>query len=474
MEEYNLYQKLINNAKSDYYPYHMPGHKRQLMTETLKRVGDLDITEIDGFDNLHYSKEILKDIQKHAAKVYGAEETFYLINGSTAGILSAISTAIPKGGKILMSRHCHRAAYHGIYLRELQASYLWAEIDEENDIHMGISPKQVEDALKREPDISALLIVSPTYEGITSDIEKISEIAHKHDVVVIVDEAHGAHFGFHPAWPRSSCIQGADIVIQSLHKTLPSMTQTALLHVNGKRVDREQLRRFLTIYQSSSPSYVMMAGMEEAVSLVEQKGSRLFEQFLLYWNQMLSKLSYCKNIRVFPSQEERENKKMDIGKLIISVKNTEMTGQQLYNTLLEKYHLQMEMAAGTYVLAMFSLADTKEGYDRLTSALLEIDKSIEKVKTKVPQNICWTIPEKVMEIWEAWDRKKEKVLLEESIGCIAGEYINLYPPGAPIIVPGEKISCEIVERITKYIHQDLMVHGVNRENEKVYATILKC
>ncbi len=470
----NLVQVLTDYGESDFYPYHMPGHKRMPMTSVLEKIGKLDITEIDGFDNLHGATGILKDIQDSAARLYGAEESYFLVNGSTAGILSAVSTVLPRGGKLLMVRHCHKAAYHVAYLRELEICYLLADMDEVFDIHKEITAKQVEKAISANSDIGAVLIVSPTYEGVVSNIAEIAKITHKFGIPLIVDEAHGAHLGFHEAWPLSSCVQGVDIVIQSLHKTLPSPTQTALLHVNGTLVDRNKLRRFLSIYQSSSPSYILMAAMEESLSLMEQSGKELFKQFMLYWNEMICELKKCKHIKVFPSKTQTElaSSKNDIGKLVISVKNTNITGQQLYQILLDKYHLQMEMSAGTYVLAMFTVADKEEGYKRLTQAILTIDEELKRNEVE-KSNQCNPLPLKQMEIFEAWDKSREEVLLEESVGNVVGDYIYLYPPGAPIIVPGEVMSKEVKERVIDYVQKELPIQGIICREKKIYITIIK-
>lgn len=457
-----LYEKLRSYTESEYYPYHMPGHKRRLGGEVLSAVSGLDITEIDGFDNLHEPSGIIKQIQEKAAHIYGAEESFYLINGSTAGILSAISATVPENGKILMARGSHRAAYHGAYLRGLDIRYLSAEIDPDFGCNLKIVPAQVEQALVEEPDIQAVFIVSPTYEGIVSDIEEIAEIVHKRGIPLIVDEAHGAHLGFHPAWPKSSCRCGADIVIQSLHKTLPAPTQTAVLHVNGQLVDRQLLKRFLSIYQSSSPSYLFMAAMEEALDLISEEGDRLFGNFLRNWNMMQEKLRQCRCLHFLQAEG------MDIGKLVIADKSGHMTGKQLYDNLLDTYHLQPEMAAGNYVLAMFTVGDTEEGYHRMTEALLEIDEDIftrygagvgRGHKTpKLPK-----LPPQELPLKEAWERNGEEVPIAEAKGRIGVEFINLYPPGIPILVPGERFTEELCGYMQDCAEKGLHVQGLGED-----------
>lgn len=467
-----LYEKLKSYAESDYYPYHMPGHKRRLGGEVLSSISKLDITEIDGFDNLHEPNGIIKRIQQKAAHIYGAEESFYLVNGSTAGILSAISAAVPEGGKILMARGCHRAAYHGAYLRGLDIRYLVAETEPDFGCNLEITPTQVEQALMEDLDIRAVFLVSPTYEGIVSDVEQIARIAHKRGIPLIVDEAHGAHLGFHPAWPKSSCKCGADIVIQSLHKTLPSFTQTAILHVNGKLVDRQLLKRFLSIYQSSSPSYLFMAAMEEALDLTASGADRLFGDFLQNWKRMLERLNECRCLRVLQMEG------MDIGKLVIADKSGYMTGRQLYESLLHTYHLQPEMAAGNYVLAMFTVGDTQEGYDRMTEALLAIDEEIcmqsgaraDKMAYKESKGCKASkllrlpkLPPRELSLKEAWESEGEEISLADAKGRLSAEFINLYPPGIPILVPGERFTEELCSYIQDCLEEGLQVQGVGKE-----------
>lgn len=478
-----LFEKLSAYGASDYYPYHMPGHKRRLKTDTMRELAQIDITEIDGFDNLHDAQGILKRIQEEAAATYGAEESFFLVNGSTAGILSAISTAVSPGGKILMVRGAHKSAYHAAYLRDLQIAYLWPGVHPLFGCNLPATAKEVEEALQQTPDVQAVFIVSPTYEGLAADVKSIAEAAHKRNIPLIVDEAHGAHLGFDGRWPESSVKQGADLVIQSLHKTLPAPTQTAILHVNGKLVDRCRLRRFLGIYQTSSPSYIFMAAMEDAIATTSANREKLFGDFWEYWKGMTESLSACRNL-IFLKEEN-----FDPGKLAVMDKTGFLDGEQLYEMLLHKYHLQPEMAAGRYVLAMFTVGDTKEGYERLTKALLEIDEYITAERSKTAATatqpaegnrmadavtpVC--IQKKtqaVTGIGRAWDTPKEWVLLKDAEGKTAGEYVNLYPPGSPIIVPGEIFTKDILTEIAAYRQQGFHVQGVKEIEDDIYVSTI--
>lgn len=249
----SLIRQLELYRDSGYYPFHMPGHKRNMPPEAgevLQAAAELDITEIDGFDDLHQPEGILHLAQERAAEVFGADETFFLVNGSTAGILTAVSAAARKGGRVLVARNCHKSVYHALCLRELEPVFLYPKLLE-GGVADAIAPEQVEEMLARYPDIQAVLITSPTYDGVVSDVEAIGKVVHQAGAVLIVDGAHGAHFGFAPEQPESPVRLGADLVVQSLHKTLPALTQTALLHRNGKVISSEAVRRFERIYQTS-------------------------------------------------------------------------------------------------------------------------------------------------------------------------------------------------------------------------------
>ena len=249
-----LYDKILEYTESDFYPFHMPGHKRNVLD--VDNPYFYDITEIDGFDNLHNPQGILKDKMDAAKEFYDSDKTFFLVNGSTCGIMAAISSVVKEKESVLVARNCHKSVFSAIYINNLDVQYVLPDYIERYGIDGGISPSKVEMMLDKNPEIKAVIITSPTYEGVVSDVEKIAEIAHSRNVVLIVDEAHGAHFGMHKAFPKSALSQGADIVIQSLHKTLPALTQTAIMHVKSRLVDIKKLEAMISVFETSSPSYV--------------------------------------------------------------------------------------------------------------------------------------------------------------------------------------------------------------------------
>lgn len=469
-----LYKELENYSKKDYYPFHMPGHKRNPFSVDGKFPFDRDITEIEGFDNLHHPQDILKQAQEAAAQLYGVKETFYSINGSTAALLSAISASVNRGGQILLARNCHKAVYHALYLRDLQPTYIYPHEDAGLGINGGISPERVERCLEENKKIEAVLLTSPTYDGIVSDIARITKIVHNHNIPLIVDEAHGAHFHFSEYFPVSAAELGADIVVQSFHKTLPSMTQTAVLHRCTDRVSREKIKQFLGIYQSSSPSYILMASMDACVDKLSRDGQQMFRAFTENLEAARARLSQCRNIRLVTPKQDNSMHIFDFdrSKLLFSTENSTLNGHQLHNILREKYHLEMEMESENYVLAIASVGDTKEGLDRLCAAIEEIDKeeSLKNIKEKkFPEACTCSKMKQVLRISQAMEAPLVKCPLEESIGKISAEFAYLYPPGIPILVPGEQITGLFIRNVRRYMEQGLDLQGLKDDtNETIY------
>ena len=448
------------------YPFHMPGHKRNMKEYPFCDSYKIDITEIDGFDNLHEAHGIIEKAQERAAFLYGSSETHFLVNGSTCGILSAVSGSVKKNGKILMAANSHKSAFHALLLNCCKCEFIYPEINEEYEIAGGIHPSDVKKLLQKNPDTQAVFLTSPTYDGMISPVREIAEIVHSKGIVLIVDEAHGAHFGFYEPFikaygMRSSVQEGADIVIQSVHKTLPSYTQTALIHINGNLADRERIRRYLKIYQTSSPSYVLLGGIDRCMGILETEGQDLF----IRWE---------KNIREFYKiREDLKHIKFlgdevigssgivgrDVGKFLFSMKNTTTNGVCMYDILREKYHIQLEMAAGNYCLAMSTFMDTEEGFRRLKEALIEIDSDLKGIET-FHEKFKFLKMSKVYEIYEVQDFKTEMALFRECKGRIAADFIYVYPPGIPMIVPGEEVDGDLIQSVEYMREQGLNVIGI--------------
>lgn len=500
-----LYERLTEYGQSDYYGFHMPGHKRNNSIMRNSFPCKIDITEIEGFDDLHHAKEILKDAQEQAAKVYHAEETCYLINGSTSGILSAVLGCTHKDGRILMARNCHKSVYAAVYMNALEPVYIYPEYDTANGLNGAVEADRIREIL-RTNSIQAVVITSPTYDGVVSDVKAIAEAAHEFGVPLIVDEAHGAHFGFHPYFPENANQRGADVVIHSLHKTLPSLTQTALLHMNGSLINRERIRKYVHMLQTSSPSYVLMASMDECIYFLEKQisgndeaasdvsaggrignGKTAFDLYSERLEKFRADLGQLECLHIVKTSC------YDRSKIVISTRGTAYSGRQLYEELLMTYHLQMEMASREYVLAMTSVCDTEEGFERLKQALFEIDGRMKEVQKKQTRDykgkFCMRLESKIIEGMETAKgevsmalphlerfctsaqaeilaEQKEQTKLcpvKESAGAVALEYAYVYPPGIPLIVPGERISHEIIKLLYQYMDMGFDIEGLQEE-----------
>ena len=511
-EQPGIMERLIEYTESDAYPFHMPGHKRQEIPDGMQRdFSDpygIDITEIDGFDNLHHAEGILKDAMDEAAAVYGADRSWYLVNGSTCGILSAVFAVTENGGRILTARNCHKAVYHAIYLNRLRAEYLYPEEIVEFGINGGIRAEDVRKALEKDAmrcagksgdmrgkrtKIQAVLITSPTYEGVVSDIWAIADVAHEYGIPLIVDEAHGAHLEYADrchSFPKSALECGADIVIQSLHKTLPCFTQTAILHIKGDRVDQDRVARYLSMFQTSSPSYLFMAGIQRCIRYMDSTGRDgmiRYEERLKWFMEQMKGLQVLEVLTRDICGKYRAVAGWDPSKIVVStMRAKDFHGEELAEMLRKNYHLEMEMTAPEYVIAMTSVLDTDEGFERLTKALLEIDEELLKAEEKRRKTVSETgdqkentvreraeknckasetlqsrilRPNETMSICEAMDANTGRTALQNTVGKVSAEFIYLYPPGIPIIAPGEVFTREIVEMIEAYKKAGLLVQG---------------
>lgn len=463
MKEENLYSKLDKYSKSNVYPFHMPGHKRNMDYVGNGLPYNLDITEIEGFDDLHHADGIIQGMQEVAAKIFRAEESFCLINGSTVGNIAAILATTKPGDKILIARNSHNSIHSAIQMHNLNAIYLYPENIEEHGISGEILATDVKRELEANDNIAAVVIVSPTYDGVISDIEGITKIVHSHNIPLIVDEAHGAHLGLDPYFHKNSNELGADIVIHSIHKTLPALTQTALLHVNGDRINKENVRKYLRMLQSSSPSYILLAGIANCLDLLHDhtfKGK--MKEYVMNLERTRTALNSMNKLRLV------ETGVYDKGKIVISTANAEINSKDLFIMLRNEYALELEMDGMTYVTAMTSIADTKEGFERLQFALQEIDNRINFQLNNGPNfnnntdncldNNYKDIEQKAFhEMMELREKRANSISKEttniaelfvkegllnkdEESTYISEHYYYLYPPGIPIIVPGEPIT----------------------------------
>ena len=379
-----LYDKLKEYTESEVYPMHMPGHKRNPRHSGLRAAipsglpYDIDITEIYGFDDLQDPRSILKEAAELAETLYGSDKAFLLINGSTVGILSAIGAHAKRGDKVLVHSNCHRSVYNAIDLFGLSAASITPETDEATDILCSVSPAAIEKALDGDPAIKLVVVTSPTYEGVISDIRSISEVARSHGVPLIVDSAHGAHLGFSKEFPYSAVQEGADVVVMSLHKTLPALTQCSLLHVCSRFANTGEISRLLSVLQTSSPSYILMASIDTCLRVLNSDNEKLFSEYARNLECFDSEIKSLKNLTVLCHGSDAPHPgfyAFDPGKLVISAKKHTLSGQMLANALRKEYKIELERACENHAIAMTSVCDSPEGFSRLANALLSIDDS---------------------------------------------------------------------------------------------------
>jgi len=448
-----LEEKLENYFDENYLPMHMPGHKRNIKLLGEKLPYKIDITEIEGFDDLHHPEGIIKEIEEKAKKIYKSKKSFILVNGSTCGILAGIRSVVNYGDKVLVARNSHKSVYNAIEINCLNPIYVLPKIDKYG-INKNIKADDIENILEKNKDIKLVIITSPTYEGVLSDVKSIVNIAHKYKVPVLVDEAHGTHLSFMENSNFEALNCGADIVIQSLHKTLPALTGTAILHIKGDLVKEEDVRRELSIFETSSPSYILMSSIDECLDLIERNGEKLFLDYQENLKYFYNEAKALKKLKVL-GNELLEKNLYDFGKIVVITKNTNITGKELSDILRKDYKIEVEMSSNYYIIAMTSICDSKESFERLLNALKEIDLKLEEVEDNTVSYKI-QLPKKEMTINEALESKNFKLENYKNLeGKISKEYIFAYPPGIPIITPGEVFDKNIINIIESYIKSNI-------------------
>lgn len=444
-------------------PMHMPGHKRNADMLKAPFPYELDITEIDGFDNLHDMNGILGETASLAASLYGSEKAFPLVGGSTCGILAAVHAAVSFGAHVLVARNCHKSVFNAVELLGLHPTYVNPEVDSFG-IFGKISPQAVEKALCDDKEIALVIITSPTYEGVVSDAKKIASICHRNNALLLVDSAHGAHLGFSPQLADSAVTSGADLVVMSLHKTMPALTQAALLHVCTDAVSKNKAAESLAIFETSSPSYVLLASIDHCLHMIANDGKRLFGE--LYKNLLLfrEQTKALKALSVVWYD--------DISKQIVSTKNTSLTGTELADILRKQFRIEVEMAAQDYIIAITGICDSKKSFLQFAEALRNIDSAVPLVPQKaVRKEVNAALPKMIETPFSAAQRPGKLVPIQNAIGYECLEYVWAYPPGIPLIVPGEIIDSTVVDRINKYEQAQIKLKSTKGFNQnKIRAT----
>ncbi len=436
---------LLRHREADPVSFHMPGHKAgDLYRENgfgdfLDHIMECDITEIPGADNLFQTEGIIRVTMERYRRLYDAEESYLLINGSSAGLIAAIMTCVRPGGKLIMARNCHKSVFNGLQLAGAEPVYAYPEVIGEYGISGEISPEEIRRCLEENPDAEAVILPSPNYYGICSDIRSIAEEVHRMGKILIVDQAHGAHLKFFDRYtegaPKAAEDLGADIVINSIHKTLASFTQSAVVNLCSRRVDRYVFEDKLQMIESTSPSYLLMASLDINALLLEEKGRELIRN----WEQELN--WFYEEAAGLPGLRIMEHPLLDHTKINLDMSACGLSGAELEKRLLEK-EIFSELNTGNILMCMTGIGNTRRDFARLLQALAEIGTAEPCRHEEKP---IFTCPPAGRLRQEKIPAAKQRVLLEEAEGRICASSLIPYPPGIPLACPGEVLDRETLE-----------------------------
>lgn len=464
-----LYDGILDYIKEGNVSFHMPGHKNGRGIMKIKERPDfkdnllfIDQTEVPGLDNLHLPESIILEAQEFAARAFRSDYTYFLVNGTTCGVYSMILGVTNQGDKIIVPRNSHRAVAGALILGGLWPVYYEPDVDLEKGIAVSVAPEVIEQVIRENPDAKAVLVTNPTFYGTCSDIEVIADIVHKHNMVFLVDEAHGAHLPFNKRLPISAMDAGADISAQSAHKTLSSFTQSSLLHVRRGRVDTEKIEFMLRLTQTTSPSYILMASLDMARFQMEEHGEELLDNLIDMTYNFRERVNVIPDIYCFGSEiiGQHHITDMDPTKITINFKNFGITGTKIADILRTDYKIQVELSDLYNILAMSTIGDEPEDYDRLYKAIYDISEKLsnEREVKDIPE-IRWRMPSQALSPREAVYEPMEMIDFKRSDGRISGEIIAPYPPGIPVILPGEIITNDIIENILRIKEAGIKING---------------
>ncbi len=466
MSDMPIFDRLKRHATNKAISFHMPGHKygNIIPSEFINDLIRLDITEIPGFDNLHSPEGIILDAQNLAAKAFNADKTFFLVNGSTCGIHAMIYTVCNRGDKLIVGRDCHKSVISGMSLAGVDPIFVNPEYNELFGISTDILPSKIEEVLIREHDVKGVFITCPSYYGICSDIKSIAQIAHRYNKVLLVDEAHGAHLKFSKRLPKCALDSGADLCVQSAHKTLPAFTQTSYLHIKSRHIDEEKLKYFLSVLQSSSPSYILMASLDIARHIMQSRGQKLLNA--LIDNVNMFKTSLSKSYKIFDSSYLKSGD-FDATRLTINSKDIGISGYDLENLLRLKYNIQTEMADFNNIVCLTSVANSANDFNLLLNSLNSIADQ-RKRQMIIPRrydkiNIllnCMKTPESVYKMSDAMNKRNIFIRIDQAHGRVSKGLLVPYPPGIPLVCPGELLSEDVICYIKEIISLGGKIEGV--------------
>ncbi|MGG3890696.1 aminotransferase class I/II-fold pyridoxal phosphate-dependent enzyme [Metabacillus fastidiosus] len=464
-----LFTALIEHAKKEPIQFHIPGHKKGNGAESdfKKFIGknalSIDLINIAPLDDLHQPKSIIKQSQDLAAKAFGADHTFFSVQGTSGAIMTMVMSVCGPGDKIIVPRNVHKSIMTGIILSGAVPIFIHPEVDPNLGISHGITPESVEKALIEYPDSKAVLVINPTYFGIAGDLRRIVEIAHSHDIPVLVDEAHGAHIHFHDELPLSAMQAGADMAATSVHKLGGSMTQSSILNVRGNLVSPKRIQAILSMLTTTSTSYLLLASLDTARKSLATQGQALLKKTIRLADETRAQINkidslYCVGQEILGTGATYA---IDPTKLVISVKKLGITGYDVEKWLREKWNIEVEMSDLYNILCIITPGDSKENLRKLVDALKDLAEEFKKhVNLEEDSSVLLPdIPELSLTPRDAFYAETEVIPFEESAGRIISEFVMVYPPGIPIFIPGEIITEENILYTRKNIEAGLPVQG---------------
>ncbi|MBT2654191.1 aminotransferase class I/II-fold pyridoxal phosphate-dependent enzyme [Bacillus sp. ISL-18] len=480
-EQTPLFSGLVAHAKKNPIQFHIPGHKKGagMDTEFRQFIGDnalsIDLINIGPLDDLHQPKGIIKQAQDLAAEAFGADRTFFSVQGTSGAIIAMIMAVCGPDDKIIVPRNVHKSIMSAIVFSGAIPVFIHPEIDKDLGISHGITTDSVEKALTQHPDAKAILVINPTYFGISADLKKIVEIAHSHHVPVLVDEAHGVHIHFHDQLPLSAMQAGADMAATSVHKLGGSMTQSSILNVREGLVSAKHVQSILSMLTTTSTSYLLLASLDVARKQLATKGKELIDKTIRLSQSIRKRINeidhiYCVGEEILGSKATFD---FDPTKLIISVKNLGLSGYEVEKWLREKHNIEVELSDLYNILCIISLGDTEAEGDLLVNALKELASECEhRVGQIKPLEVLLPeIPVLALTPRDAFYAETEVVPIEESEGRIIAEFIMVYPPGIPIFIPGEIITKENLHYIRENLEAGLPVQGPEDDEIKTIRVI---
>lgn len=441
---------------------HIPAHRQgaALPAEMLGLQGHIfqyDLTELPGLDDLHNPHQAIQQAQALAAQLYGSKGCYFLINGSSSGLASLVMASCQPGDKIILPRNVHRSVLTGVILSGAQPVYLYPTVQQQFGCVGVVGQHQWQAALQQHPTAKAVMVVRPTYYGMAADLQPVATLTHALEIPLLVDEAHGGHFSFHPQLPPAALACGADGVVQSTHKVGGSLTQTSMLHFNSSRIDQRRLEFSLAMLQTTSPSYILLASLDAARKQLALKGEAMLEQTLRVARHLRAKISALPGLKVLDKHHVGPGVALDDTRLVINVQATGLTGYQVLALLAEKYRVQVEMADNTNIICLLGLAADLEQGMQLYQALAEVTSHYQATAA-APPALLPPRAEMALTPQQAWQSPSRQVPLDRQVvGKISGDTVAVYPPGIPALCPGEVISDELWQYLTEVHRRGLHV-----------------